>query len=203
VDSLGFLFLMVLIVAFSWWIYSETLGQRDKPVSESPGALPEPRPLSLTVTYKGKQAEATAEMVIDAEILAEEGYVPVSQQYVAGEWTMAHWIGAFVLLVVLVGIIVLAYMVANRPPGALTVVYERRLAAPHDGPVEQRLRTRRRRSRAPHASRLPGAMSANHANDAQPLGAAARLRQLQRLRDDKLITDDEYASRRQRILDDL
>jgi ribosomal protein L40E len=57
-------------------------------------------------------------------------WYPVSQTYVPGNWRGVDWLVAFVALIFLVGILILAYMIAARPAGELVVIYEYRPPAP-------------------------------------------------------------------------
>jgi hypothetical protein len=80
----------------------------------------------VTVRYQGKYDAAMAWFQDDAQIRAGEYWYPVNQQYVPGSWGCGAWILAFLALVVLVGIIILAYMIVARPAGELIVTYEYR-----------------------------------------------------------------------------
>ncbi len=133
-------------------------------------------PSTLTRTYHGNASAASAQMQADAATLAQYGYVPVSQSYAPGQWGCASFLVALVLCIVLIGFLVFIYMLIVKPDGTLTVVYE--LRSPAREPT--------------------------HAAPAQGLAVgtvAERLHQLDALRNGGLITDDEYAARRTRILD--
>jgi len=63
-------------------------------------------------------------------VLASHHWFAVSQTYVPGSWGTGAWVLAFLSLIFLVGIIVLVYMLAAKPAGALVVVYEYRSLTP-------------------------------------------------------------------------
>lgn len=87
-------------------------------------------PPVLTRTYRGKPGEVELLRTVDAEALAQRGYYPYSQSYVEGSWSGMAWVLAFLAMILLVGIIILAYMIAAKPAGTLTVLYERRVPQP-------------------------------------------------------------------------
>jgi hypothetical protein len=78
----------------------------------------------LTRTYRGKVEEATAQFQVDAAILAQHGYVPISQIYAPGSWGAGAFIIALILLLFVVGILVLLYLLMVKPAGSLTVTYQ-------------------------------------------------------------------------------
>jgi hypothetical protein len=84
--------------------------------------------------YRGSRDEARRAFEADAPVAAAADWYPVSQQYVPGAWGGGTWVAAFLAVAVAVGIIVLAYMAANRPPGELLVVYEYRHPRPRAVP---------------------------------------------------------------------
>jgi hypothetical protein len=57
------------------------------------------------------------------------GYIPVSQQYVQGQWSSGAFLAALVLCLVLIGFLIFVYMLIVKPEGTLTVTYERRASA--------------------------------------------------------------------------
>jgi len=84
-------------------------------------------PPVLTRTYAGKPNEVEVLRAADAEALEGRGYFPSSQSYIEGRWSRGAWVMAFLALTFLLGILILAYMIAVKPAGTLTVIYERRL----------------------------------------------------------------------------
>jgi hypothetical protein len=120
-------------------------------------------------------------MLAEARNLERWGYVAVSQNYSPDKWGAGAWIVAFVAMVVLVGIIVLAYMIVTPPAGTLVVTYERR--AP-DSPA------------APIAGKAESVVPARQT-------ARERLRELDALRREGLITEQEFADRRRSIVEGL
>jgi hypothetical protein len=65
-----------------------------------------------------------AQFQADAALLAQQGYVPISQVYTPGSWGLGAFIIAVVLLLFLVGILVLLYLLMVKPAGMLTVTYQ-------------------------------------------------------------------------------
>jgi hypothetical protein len=88
-------------------------------------AHPTDSPKSITKEYKGSQAEATALFQSDRVRMAEAGYFPTSQTWVPGEWGAGNFIVALLLCIFLIGILVFLYMLIVKPPGTLTVIYEK------------------------------------------------------------------------------
>jgi hypothetical protein len=129
-------------------------------------------PPVLTRTYTGKPNEVEILRSVDAEALEGRGYFPSSQSYIEGRWSGGAWVLAFLALIFLVGILILAYMIAAKPAGTLTVIYERRLAGP--------------------------AVAVSPASDIE-----ARLATLERLRSTGAISEEEFAARRNKILDEV
>lgn len=78
---------------------------------------------TIVKTYKGSQAEATAEYRVDAAKMASQGYSPTSQVWTAGAWGCGSFIVALLLCFVLIGFIVFLYMLIVKPAGILTVTY--------------------------------------------------------------------------------
>jgi hypothetical protein len=87
-------------------------------------------PPVLTRTYHGKPDEVALLRQADADALASRGYYPTSQNYVEGRWSGGAWVLAVLACLLLVGILVLFYMIAAKPAGDLTVIYERKVATP-------------------------------------------------------------------------
>ena len=83
----------------------------------------------LARVYPGYHEQAIELFQIDAENLAIHGYIPVAQSYAEGRY--AQWFVnlSAILVIVVVGIVLLAYMAAVRPPGNLAVTYMRSDAA--------------------------------------------------------------------------
>jgi len=139
-------------------------------------------PSIIVRTYKGKQqSDAVAWFEADAVNLAVDGYSPTTQSWAQGQWGCGAFLVALVLCFVLVGILVFIYMLLVKPVGTLTVTYERT---------------------ASKGAALPAS--------AQPKGIAnagsnveARLATLERLRSKGAMSAEEYAARRNKILDDI
>ncbi len=88
-----------------------------------------PAGATMTRRYAGSYERAMAAFEADARSLAASDWYPVSQQYLPGQWGCGAWVVAVLLLIFLVGIIVLAYMIAVRPAGELIATFEHRPAA--------------------------------------------------------------------------
>jgi hypothetical protein len=89
----------------------------------------------MTRRYVGSYRHAVEWFESDSRELGRYNWAVVSQNYVPGTWSLWAWVLAFFALVVLVGILILAYMIAARPPGELVVVYEYRPPAAAPVPV--------------------------------------------------------------------
>lgn len=137
-------------------------------------------PATIVRTYKGKQqADATQAFQQDAAALAVQGYSPTSQSWAPGQWGCGAFIVALLLFLILIGIFVIFYMLVVKPAGTLTVTYTRQ---------------------APSASPQQPSMPAQ--SPAAAVGVADRLSQLDQAKSAGLISDEEYAARRAKILDD-
>ncbi len=78
-------------------------------------------------TYEGGTYEDLIERFHrDAVLLLAQGYEPAGQHYVEGDWPLVMGLIATVLLVVVIGAFLWAYMLLRRPTGRLTVTYVRR-----------------------------------------------------------------------------
>jgi hypothetical protein len=86
-------------------------------------------------TYTGsKLHNAERYFRADAIELTEQGYYPISQSWVRGEWkTRNYLIGVLLIFLFGFGIFVLAYLLIVKPDGSLTVTYELRAV-----PVEEK-----------------------------------------------------------------
>jgi len=73
-------------------------------------------------TYIGKEATATMNFQADA-VMAAQGYSPVFQSWVPGQWQSRSFIAVLLLCFLIVGIPALVYMLIVTPDGALTVTY--------------------------------------------------------------------------------
>ena len=141
-------------------------------------------PPVLTRTYRGKPNDVEMLRAVDAEALARRGYFPSSQSFVEGQWSGAAWVLAVLACIFLIGIFMLVYMIAAKPAGTLTVIYERRQHTSTAPPAT--------------ASPPPPEVIASPASSIE-----ARLATLERLRSTGAITEDEFAARRTKILDEI
>jgi len=152
----------------------------------APGATPAAAadsPPTIVRTYRGaQQADTTAAFQADAAELAKHGYAPTTQSWAQGQWGCGAFLVALVLCIVLIGIFIFIYMLVVKPDGTLTVTYERT---------------------APIASALPASQPSPKVIANPGANVEARLTTLERLRSTGAISADEYAARRNKILDDI
>jgi Ca2+/Na+ antiporter len=133
-------------------------------------------PSTLTRSYSGRSDfDVRTRRAADTAALARRGYFPTSETFIEGRWRGSDWLGAvvFLLLFLIVGLVVLAYMATNRPGGTATVFYTRNPAG-----------------------------SAPQGTEARP-DVADRLRTLDKLRTDGLIDEAEWSDRRGGILGEI
>ena len=112
----------------------------DGPHSTSAGAAAQTRPpagATMTRRYAGKYEDAMAAYQADAARMASAYWYPVNQQYTPGTWGCGAWILAFILFVVLVGLLILVYMLVARPAGELVVTYQYRPPADPPQPTPE------------------------------------------------------------------
>lgn len=87
----------------------------------------------IVKTYKGSQANATAQYQADTAKMAAQGYYPTSQTWAPGSYGCGSFILALLLCVILIGILVFIYMLLVKPDGVLTVTYELRKPSDNSG----------------------------------------------------------------------
>lgn len=134
---------------------------------------------TLVRTYRGKQqADTNAAFQEEAKYLAWAGFRPTTQSWAAGQWGCGAFLVALLLAVVLIGILVFIYMLVVKPEGTLTVTYSRAGTT---------------------ATREPSTVTPSPT----PAALSDRLRHLDEARAAGLITDEEYAAKRQKIIDEL
>jgi hypothetical protein len=81
-------------------------------------------------TYAGdNQMHAARLYAEDAPDLSAEGWVPVTQIWVADEWPFSAFVIATILIVVGIRIIMLAVMAVIKPTRTLLVTYQRGVAS--------------------------------------------------------------------------
>ena len=152
----------------------------------APGATPAmaaDSPPTIVRTYRGaQQADTTAAFQADAAELAMHGYAPTTQSWAQGQWGCGAFLVALVLCVVLVGLLVFIYMLLVKPVGTLTVTYERTAS----------------KGAALPANPPPPPLIAGPGSNVE-----ARLATLDRLRSTGAISEDEFATRRSKILDEI
>lgn len=78
---------------------------------------------TMIKTYRGREQEATEQFRRDAEVMAAQGYHPVSQTYAPGSYGCMSFLVALALCLILIGLLVFVYMIIVKPAGALTVTY--------------------------------------------------------------------------------
>ena len=81
-------------------------------------------------TYAGEnQWRASQLYAEDAPRLAEEGWVPVTQAWVADDWPMSAYIASGLLVIVGIGIALLIVFAFYKPVRTLMVTYHRASSA--------------------------------------------------------------------------
>ncbi len=151
------------------------------PVQLDTGLTTGDGPATLIRRYKGPtQADALAAFQQDAKELAKQGYAPTTQSWAEGQWGCWAFLAALLLCLLLVGILILIYMLLKMPAGTLTVTYTR-----NDAVV------------APPATPAAAFASLGHGSFRE------RLAQLNELRGSGVVTDEEYAAMRAKLLDEV
>ena len=79
--------------------------------------------------YQGSEERALRLYQDDAIEMAAKGLFPISQSWAPGQWGAGPFIIALLLCFLIIGIIVFIYLLVVKPPGTLTVTYERRSAS--------------------------------------------------------------------------
>ena len=89
-------------------------------------------PMEVMVrTYAGQnQPQAAALFAADAPNLAVEGWVPVTQVWVADDWPQTAYIAAAILVIVGIGIALLILFSLYKPVRTLMVTYQRSASGP-------------------------------------------------------------------------
>jgi hypothetical protein len=100
-----------------------TAPQAQGPAWGQPPAAGGPVPRTLVRQYHGGVQEANGLFRYDAARLAEQGYVPISQDYVQGSYGCGAFLVALLLCIILVGILIFIFMLIVKPAGTLTVTY--------------------------------------------------------------------------------
>jgi hypothetical protein len=80
--------------------------------------------------YRARKYEALIESFHrDAVLMLSQGFEPAGQHYVEGQWSLAMAIVATILIPIVIGAFMWAYLLTRRPTGVLSVTYLRRAAA--------------------------------------------------------------------------
>jgi hypothetical protein len=77
-------------------------------------------------TYTGRHEGSIEKFKADAEMMAVNGYYPMSQVWVPGSYGTAEFILALLQCIILIGFLTLAYMLIVKPEGKLVVTYMHR-----------------------------------------------------------------------------
>ena len=88
-------------------------------------------PATLERGYRAPRRALVEELrAADARLLAARGYQPVAEAWPQGTWRRRDWVAAVLFAVItwFIGILVVLYMLTNKPMGTLTVTYERAAA---------------------------------------------------------------------------
>ncbi len=73
--------------------------------------------------YKGRHFKATHQYKADIGNMAAQGYWPISQCWIPGEWSRWDFFWVFLLCFIAIGILFYAYMLVGKPVGILSVTY--------------------------------------------------------------------------------
>ncbi|MEK6720932.1 MAG: hypothetical protein AABZ33_09735 [Chloroflexota bacterium] len=119
-------------------------------------------------------------MRVEATSLAQQGYTPTSQSWAPGQYGCGAFLGAVLLMFLLVGILIFIYMLIVKPAGTLTVTYVLQSA------VTQ-----------PPVARVGAAAAPAAGRD-----LASRLAQVDEALRAGTLNDEEHAMLRAKILDD-
>jgi len=77
-------------------------------------------------TYTGaNQGEAAVLFAEDAPKLAADGFVPITQIWVASEWSAFAYVASFILVIFVIGIFLLILLGVVKPVRTLMVTYQR------------------------------------------------------------------------------
>src|SRR3990172_10868963 len=95
--------------------------QRRQPIELPPVPEGADRPTILARVYPGYHEQAVELFEEDAELLAEAGYFPVGQSYAEGRYASGYVLLVTLLVLVGIGILLLIYMAAVRPPRSLSL----------------------------------------------------------------------------------
>lgn len=90
----------------------------------------------LVKNYKGTYGNALIVFKRDSIRLAETGYIPISQNWIAGTYSILAFVFAALLCFLLIGILIFFYMIIVSPPGTLTVNYQ--LAEGFDASIKRK-----------------------------------------------------------------
>ncbi len=97
-----------------------------KPIELPPVPRGADRPMILARVYPGFHEAAVELFQQDAENLSAVGYSPVGQSYAEGRYSNGLIVLAVVLILIGIGVLMLLYMAAVKPPGSLAVTYQLR-----------------------------------------------------------------------------
>jgi hypothetical protein len=125
---LGIGAVVVLIVLVAIGARGTVTRARGTAAVPSAAALPDAPIEGATMIrrYGGSYRTATRAFEADAALHAELQWAATSVGYVPGQWRLTDFVVAFLLMPIVVGWVVLAYLVAVKPPGELVVTYEYR-----------------------------------------------------------------------------
>jgi hypothetical protein len=152
------------------------------PGDTAPVIQPSSFPPTLSRSYRGRGDEARRYRDLDAQMLAERGYFPTSENYVPGQWRPVDWLAA-----ILFGLIWVILLIVVKPAGTVTVIYTRSGQQGMPGVAP--------------AWRGQPAAAASPQSVAQDI--TARLATLDGLRSSGAIAEDEWRAKRQDILNSL
>ena len=104
------------------------------------------KPPVLVRAYRGNEWQARRSFQWEAAELAKDGYFPSSQSWAPGSYGCASFLVALLLCVLIVGILIFIYMILVKPPGTLSVTYQRQQRDLPEGTVGAVVTTRSARA---------------------------------------------------------
>jgi hypothetical protein len=81
---------------------------------------------SFIKQYEGKQEGALAQYLADKELMAAQGYFPVSQNWVPRRRVFLCVVGIILCPIFLTGVLILLFLLFTQPNGCMNVTYAQR-----------------------------------------------------------------------------
>jgi hypothetical protein len=97
------------------------------------------RPTIKIATYHGSAVDALASFRAESKEMAEEGYYPISQCWMPGEYSVGFVVVAMLLCLITIGFVLVLWMLLVKPRGTLIVSYQldpNAVDSPKSPPIE-------------------------------------------------------------------